>query len=225
MLTTLYWTISKSLLKDKLTENSMNPMDILNLLFQYSLLHLYAPIIDKVGFSHPLTFAIITIHNTFSLTYLLFAVAVAYPVFHRKTWLIPAAVTTMWLLISITVVAALNLSTITAIAALLPHGWLEFTAIVYWTKAIRKATQISNLPEQTTTPTFKDYIKALMKPKKFMALAKKDAVVSFKITKLSFKTLSKRLRKAYVTMLILITIAALIETFITPNIMFLINNL
>jgi len=203
----------------------MNPMDILNLLFQYSLLHLYAPIIDKVGFSHPLTFAIITAHNTFSLTYLFFTVVVAYPVFHKRTWLIPATVTTMWLIISITAIITLNMTPITAVAAVLPHGWLEFTAIIYWTKAIRKATQNSSLPEPTITPTFKDYLKALMTPKRFIKLAKKDTSASFKTTKLSFNTLSKPLKKAYITTLILITTAALIETFITPNIMFLVNNL
>lgn len=203
----------------------MNPMDILNLLFQYSLLHLYAPIIDKVGFSHPLTFAIITAHNTFSLTYLFLTVVIAYPVFHKRTWLIPAVITTMWLMISMAAIITLNIPTMTAIAAVLPHGWLEFTAIAYWTKAIRKATQNGNLPTQIDPITLKDYLKALMTPKTFITLAKKDASASFKTTKFSFNTLSKALKKAYITTLILITTAALIETFVTPNIMFLINNL
>ena len=203
----------------------MNPMDILNLFFKYSLLHLYTPIINTVGFSHPLTFTIITAHNTFSLTYLLLAVAIAYPVFHKKSWLIPAAVTTVWIMISINIITTLNIPTTTAIATVLPHGWLEFTAIAYWTNAIRKATQNNNPPKTIDTPTFRDYLKVLMNPKQFVALAKTDLQVSFKTTKLSFKTLCENLKKAYIITLILIATAALIETYITPNIMLLGSNL
>jgi len=203
----------------------MNPIDLLNILFQYSLLSLYVPIINNVGFSHPLTFTIITAHNTFSLTYLLFTVAVAYPIFQEKTWLIPVAVATVWTMISVNLIITLNISTITAIAAVLPHGWLEFTAIAYWTNAIRKAIKSKNLPKLQSLPTFKDYLSALTKPKQFTTLAKTDLQVSFKTTKLSFKSLCKRLKKAYIITLILIATAALIETYITPNIMFLVNNL
>lgn len=203
----------------------MTPADILNLLFQYSLLHLYTPIINNVGFSHPLTFTIITVHNTFSLTYLLFTVAVAYPILQRKTWLIPAAITTVWIMISINVITTLNIPITTAIATILPHGWLEFAAIAYWTNAIRKATQYNNLPKPINIPTLKDYLKALTKPKRFITLTKTDMQVSFKLTKLSFKTLCKQLKNAYIITLILIAAAALIETYVTPNIMFLFLNL
>ena len=195
------------------------------MLFQYSLLNLYVPIINTVGFSHPLTFAIIAFHNTFSLTYLLFTVAVAYPILHEKTWLIPAAVATVWTMISINIITTLSISATTAIAAVLPHGWLEFTAIIYWTSAMRKATKNNNLPKPIGTPTFKDYFKALTKPKRFITLAKTDMQVSFKATKLAFKTLCKSLKKAYIITLILIAVAALIETYITPSIMFIINSL
>ncbi len=197
----------------------MNPMDILNLFFQYSLLHLYMPIVDKVGFSNPLTFTIIVLHNTFSLTYLLFVVAVAYPALHEKTWLIPAIVTAVWAMISINMIMTLNIPVTIAAAVILPHGWLEFTAIAYWTNAIRKATQNNILPEQLKAPTFKDYFKALMQPKSFIMLAKTDVQVSFKMTKFSLKTLSKDLKKAYLITLILTAIAALIETYITPHIL------
>ena len=203
----------------------MNPMDILSLLSQYSLLHLYAPLIDSVGFSHPLTLTIIIAHNTFSLTYLLFAVAIAYPAFHKKTWLIPAAVTTFWMMTSISIVATLNIPTTTAIAAVLPHGWLEFAALAYWANAIRKVSQNIDLPKLINTPTLKDYLKAVTKPNEFIAIAKKDMQISFEAAKLSFKTLCKNLKKAYLTTLILIALAALIETYITPSIMFLINSL
>jgi hypothetical protein len=203
----------------------MNPMDILNLFFKYSLLHLYTPIINTVGFSHPLTFTIITAHNTFSLTYLLLAVAVAYPTFHKKSWLIPVAVTTAWITISINIITTLNIPATTAIVTILPHGWLEFTAIVYWTNAIRETAQNNNPPKTIDTPTFGDYLKVLTKPKQLVTLAKTDVQVSFTTTKLSFKILCKSLKKAYITTLILIATAALIETYLTPNIMFLISNL
>jgi len=203
----------------------MNPIDILSILFQYSLLHLYMPIVKSVGFSHPLTFTVITAHNTFSLTYLLFTVAVAYPALRKKAWLIPAAVTIMWAIICINLMVTLNIPTTTAIAAVLPHGWLEFTAIAYWTNAMRKATQNNNMPKPINAPTFKEYLKALTRPKRLMTLVKTDVKVSFRATKLSLRTLCRNLKKAYVTTLILIAMAALIETYLTPQIMFLIKNL
>jgi len=186
---------------------------------------LYAPIIDNVGFSHPLTFAIITLHNTFSFSYLLFAVAIAYPAFHEKTWLIPAAITAVWVMISISIIVTLDTSVTTVIALILPHGWLEFAAIAYWTNSLRKATQNNDLFEPINTPSLKDYLRALVKPRKFITLAKTDIQILFKTTKLSFKTLSKNLKKAYLKMLLLIVIAALIETYITPIVFSLIKSL
>jgi len=200
-------------------------MDLLNILFQYSLLHLYAPIINSVGFSHPFTFIIITAHNTFSLTYLLLIVVVAYPVLHEKTWLLPAAVTSVWMMISINVIITLNIPAATAMATILPHGWLEFTAIIYWTNALRKAAKNNDLPKTFNTPSFKDYLKALPNPKTLITLAKTDIQVTLKTTKILFKTLFRNLKKAYLKMLILIATAALLETYVTPYIMFLVENL
>ncbi len=203
----------------------MNPTDILNTLFQYSLLHLYAPIISQVGFSHPLTFIIITVHNTFSLTYLLLAASIAYPMMHGKTWLIPASVAVVWMIISVNVIATLDIPTTTAVAAVFPHGWLEFTAIAYWTNALRKASQGNIPPALINSPTLKDYFNALAKPKKFAALVKTDVQTSFKATKTSLKILSRNLKRAYLTTLILIAAAALVETYVTPYMMLLTNNL
>jgi len=201
----------------------MNPMDILNLLFQHSLLHLYTPIVNAVGFSHPLTFTIIAAHNTLSLTYLLLIAAVAYPAFRQKTWLIPAAVTVVWTMISISVITTLHIPTITAVAAVLPHGWLEFAAIGYWANAIRKATQASNMPTSDTPPTIREYLGALANPKKLAALVKTDVKISFKAAKLSLKTLCGNLKRPYLTTLLLIVAAALIETYITPIMILLVQ--
>jgi len=201
----------------------MNPMDILNLLFQYSLLHLYTPIVNTVGFSHPLTFTIIAAHNTLSLTYLLLIAAVAYPAFRQKTWLIPAAVTVVWTMISISVITTLHIPTTTAFAAVLPHGWLEFAAIGYWTNAIRKATQASNMPTSDTPPTTREYLGALANPKKHAALVKTDVKISFKAAKLSLRTLCGNLKRPYLTTLLLIVAAALIETYITPIMILLVQ--
>jgi len=183
------------------------------------------PIINTVGFSHPLTFTIIAAHNTFSLTYLLLAVAVAYPAFHKKSWLIPVAVTTVWMTINVNIISILNIPATISIVTIFPHGWLEFTAIVYWTNAICKATQNNNPPKTIGTPTFRDYLKVLTKPKQFVILVKTDVHFSFKTTKLSFKTLCRNLKKTYIITLILIATAALIETYITPNVMLLVSNL
>ncbi len=203
----------------------MTLTDVLNTLFQYSLFHLYTPAIKSVGFSHPVTFAILTAHNTFSLTYLLFTSAMAYPALKKKTWLIPASITLMWIMISINIIAALNISTATVIAATLPHGWLEFAAIIYWVSAIRKATKSIDLPTLQSIPTFRDYLKSLSKPKELASLVQTDVRITCKMTKSSIKALSKSLRRAYFKTLILITAAALIETYITPSIMFLVSSL
>lgn len=223
-ITTRYWTISKSPIK-YIMPKPMNPFDILSLLFQYSLLNLYTPVINSVGFSHPLTFTIIAAHNTLSLTYLLLTVSIAYAILDKKSWLIPAIVATVWTMISINLIITLNIPINTAIAAILPHGLIEFTAIAYWTNAIRKATQGINLPKPANAPTFKDYFKAFKSPRKFATLVKTDIGVSFKTTKLSFLTLCKSLKKAYLVTLVLIAAAALIETYITPYVMLLVGNL
>lgn len=201
----------------------MDPLDILNMLFQYSLLHLYSPIITAVGFSHPLTFTIITVHNTFSVTYLLFASAIAYPALHEKTWLIPAGVTTVWIALSVSVITTLKIPATTAMAAVLPHGWLEFAAIAYWANAIRKATRDCELPKPVNVPTFRDYLGALTKPKSFVILAKTDFKASFGAAKASLRVLCRRLKKAYITTFVLIASAALVETYVTPFIVLLIG--
>lgn len=201
----------------------MNPLDILNLLFQYSLLHLYTPIVDKVGFSHPLTLTIITAHNTFSLSYLLLITAVAFPAFRQKTWLIPVVITMVWTMISISVIATLHMPATTAVAAILPHGWLEFTAIAYWTNAIRKATKSDDMPIPEAPPTLKEYLGALASPKELAALLKMDMTTSFKAAKLSLKSLCGNLKKPYLRTLILIIAASFVETYVTPAIMLLVQ--
>lgn len=199
----------------------MNPTGLLKLLFQYNLLHLYTPIINTVGFSTPLTFIIITANNSISLICLLLTVTVAFPVLHKKAWLLSVAVATVWIMIGINIITTLNITLTTSIAAVLPHGWLEFTAIAYWINALRKTTQSHNLPKPINIPTFKDYLKALTKPKRLNTLVKTDLQVTFRTTKLSFKTLCKHLKKKFVITLILIAAAALIETYLTPKIMLL----
>lgn len=225
MLTIWYWTTAKSSCSDKLSWSSMNLTEIVAPFLRFSLFQLYAPVISIVGFSHPITFAIITGHNMFSLSYLLVAVALAYPVLHNKVWVLPAGVAVMWFILSVLIVASLNFSAVTAVAAVLPHGWLEFFAIAYWTVSIRKAVRSGNLPKPVETPTFRDYAGAITKPGRFIAIAKTDLHMSFKSFKLSFKILSRSLKRNYLVTLILIAAAALLETFITPQIMFFVNSL
>lgn len=200
-------------------------MEIMTPFLRFSLFQLYAPVISVVGFSHPITFAIITGHNMFSLTYLLVAVAMAYPVLHNKVWVLPAGVAIMWFIMSVLIVASLNFSVVTAVVAVLPHGWLEFFAIGYWTISIRKAVRSGNLPKVVETPTLRDYIGAITKPGRFIAIAKTDLHISFRAFKLSFKILCRNLRRSYLVALILVATAAFVETFITPQIMFLVNSL
>ena len=197
-------------------------MDLLSLLFQHNLLHLYTPIVDTVGFSHPLTFAIVAAHNTLSLTYLLLVAAVAYPAFRQRTWLLPATVTVVWTLISVSVITTMRIPATTAVAAILPHGWLEFAAIGYWANAIRRATKISTMPALSTPPTVKEYRAALTSPKKLAPLVKMDIRASFKAVKLSFTALFNNLKKPYQITLVLVVAAAFLETYVTPAIILLV---
>ena len=202
----------------------MNPIDLLNSLIQFNLFQLYIPIIANVGFSHPLTFTIIAAHNTLSLTYLLFLAAVAYPLLREKTWLLPVAVTAVWAMSSAHIAATLPFSTATAVVMILPHGWLEFSGMAYWINAMRKASKEDNLGE-INGPAFKDYVESWSNPRRLARLVKADVKVSCKTTRLSLKMLWNNLRKPYAFTITLITTAALIETFITPWLMLLVNNL
>ncbi len=203
----------------------LSPFDILNQLFQYSLVRSYAPIVGRLGFSHPLTFAVITAHNTFSLTYLLLTAAFAYAILRRKTWLLPFAIVIVWTLVSVSVVAELNIPTITAVAAVLPHGWLEFAALAYWINAIRKATQSHSVPVPASPPTLRDYFRALRSSAGFLEVLKTDFKVSFSNTKHMITALFRTVRRAYATTLVLIALAAFLETYLTPSIMLLIDKL
>ena len=203
----------------------MNLMEIINPILQFSLFQLYMPVINIVGFSHPVTFAIIAAHNMFSLTYLLVAVAVAYPVLHKKVWVLPAGVGIMWFAMSVLLVASLNLSAVTAVTTVLPHGWLEFFAIAYWTNSIRRTIRSRDLSEPMEAPTLKDYIRTVTKPRRFITMAKTDIHVSCKAFKLSLKILCRNLKRDYLVTLILIVTAALLETFVTPQIMFFVRTL
>ncbi len=196
----------------------MNPFEILNFLFKYSLLHLYTPIVNNVGFMHPLTFTIITLHNILSLTYLLFIAAVAYPAFRRNTWLVPAAITAVWTMMSLSVIAGLNMPIATAVAAVLPHGWLEFTALAYWINALRQATRDDRIPMQDTLPTLREYCRALTSPRRLVATVRKDAKTSFGAAKHSLIALYGSLKRPYLKMVVLIAAAGFVETYVTPTI-------
>lgn len=202
----------------------MDPMDLLNSLIQFNLFQLYIPIVASVGFSHPLTFTIIAAHNVLSMTYLLFLAAVAYPLLREKTWLLPVAVTLVWAMSSVHVAATLPFSTEAAITMTLPHGWLEFLGMAYWINAMRKASREDNLGE-INSPTFKDYSQSWTNPRRIAMLVRTDVKVSYKTTRLSLKMLWSNLRKPYAITIALIAVAALIETFITPRVMFLFNAL
>ena len=202
----------------------MDPMNLLNSLIQFNLFQLYIPIVASVGFSHPLTFTIIAAHNILCLTYLLFLAAVAYPLLREKTWLLPVAVTSVWAMSSVHVAATLPFSAEAAITMTLPHGWLEFLGMAYWINAMRKASREDSLGE-INSPTFKDYTESWTNPRRLAMLVKTDVKASYKTTRLSLKMLWKSLRKPYAFTIILIAMAALIETFITPWVMFFFNAL
>ncbi|UCG37101.1 MAG: stage II sporulation protein M [Candidatus Bathyarchaeota archaeon] len=200
----------------------MNIADFLALLFQFSLFKAYAPIINAVGFSHPATFAIILAHNTFCLVYLFIAAAVAWPVFKKKTWCLPLLVAITWVAISGTVLATSNLSPTVAVAAILPHGWLEFLAIFYWTRAIRRAVETAEAPRSTGAPGFSDYAKVFSKPGMFLSLARSDVSISLKMMQHSLTALRQNLKKPFLQAFGLLAVAALIEAFVTPYIVILV---
>lgn len=202
----------------------MNPMDLLNSIMQFNLFQLYIPIIANVGFSHPLTFTIIAAHNILSLTYLLFLVGVAYPILREKTWVLPLAVTAVWGVSSAHIAATLPYSAATAVIMILPHGWLEFLGMAYWINAMRKASVEDKLGE-VDGPAFRDYVESWKNLRRLAGLMRVDLKISYKTTRISLRMLWENLRKPYAFTIVLITAAAFIETFITPWIMLLVNNL
>jgi hypothetical protein len=200
-------------------------LSILNQLFQYSLVRSYTPIVGRLGFSHPLTFVLITAHNTFSLTYLLLTATVAHATLRRKTWLLLVAIMIVWTLVGVGVVATLEVSTATAVAAILPHGWLEYTALIYWINAIRRVTKRDDAPVPASTPALGDYFRAMKSPVESLKVLKADLAATFTNTKRAATVFFRDLRKAYAITLMLIAVAALLETYLTPYIMLFIDKL
>lgn len=200
-------------------------MDIVNPFLRFSLLQLYVPIINVVGFSHPITFAIITIHNMFSLTYLLVAVTVSHQVLDENVWILPVGIVSFWLVINVLIVISLNLPVMIALASVLPHGWLEFLAIGYWVRCLCKTVREESLSKPLDAPTFRDYLYAVTEPKKFVTMAWNDMQGAFKSFRISLKTLCRNLKRDYIVTMMLICLAAFIETFITPHVMVFITNL
>jgi hypothetical protein len=203
----------------------MNLVDVINPFLRFSLLQLYTPIINVVGFSHPVTFVIIATHNMFSLTYLLVAVTVSYQVLDKRVWILPVGVVSFWFVINTLIVSSLNLPITVALATVLPHGWLEFLAIGYWVRCMCKAVKYETLSKPLESPTFKDYLQAIRMPRMLFGIAWKDIQGSFNSFRVSFKILCRSLKRNYVITIMLICVAALIETFITPQVMIFITNL
>jgi hypothetical protein len=161
----------------------------------------------------------------FSLTYLLGATALAYPILEKRVWILPVGIVFIWLIINSFIVASLNLPVTVAIATVLPHGWLEFFAIGYWVHQMCKAVQHESLSKPINPPTFTDYLHVITNFEKLLVLVRRDIYESFKSFKCTMKTLSRALKRDYAVTIMLICAAALMETFITPQIMVFIANL
>jgi hypothetical protein len=194
---------------------------LLNLWFSNSLVQLLAPTIQRIGFQNPLTLIVITTYNTLSITTLFMLTVIAYPILNKKTWTLPLTIAATWTLI--TILFILNYQQkhglITATATILPHAWLEFTAIYLWITKLKKACIQNQPPQINNTPTLKTWLKTLKNPKRTLQLLKTDAEKTWKTTKISFKTLwNPTLKKDYTFIIMLIFISATLETYLTPTI-------
>lgn len=198
----------------------MDPSWFLGFWLAQPFLQLLAPVIESVGFQNPLTLLLIAGYNSFSMTTLLMLTVIAYPVLRKKTWLLPFAVASVWLGVCglFFLVFQQRYGLELASASMLPHAWLEFSAVFLWVARLRKACTLCQ-PIKWSAPDGKTWLQSLKKPEFFVSLLVADVRNTWKMTRSSFKCLATRqLWREFAVVLVLIFFAAVLETYLTPSI-------
>jgi len=196
----------------------MDLLGFLNWLFSHSLYQLWLPIVRSFGFQTPLTLLIIVVHNVFAVAYLALLSALAYPIFGRRAWMLSCFVVFLWIFTGTLYLSFGMLSNVLfVLTGVLPHGWLEFTAIFYWVYSIRCACKGFHLESEASMSTFSDYASSFRSPRVFVSLIGYDLRSVWGTTELFFRELSRcGMERKFLKVLLLLVISAFIEVYVTP---------
>lgn len=188
----------------------------------FSIFRLWYPIIEATGFSSPATLILIGFHNMFSVSYLLLLTALGYQAWNKKGWVLSLAITLAWTLLGLLVMGAYAQfhGLIASFAALFTHGWLELLAIFYWVYSLRKACLGCHFVCNYEWASWKDLLASLNSPRRLFSMVARDTKHVWSSTNRAVRGLwSQNLKGKLILVFFLIFIAALIETYITPNLL------
>lgn len=197
----------------------MNIFDVLLGLLSLSFYRLWYPIVSAYGFSSPVTWAIISTHNTLSMNYLLLATAVGCLAWRRRGWILPFVIALLWTAIGLLFFGAYSpkYGVAASFAAIFTHGWLELSALFYWISSLRKACLNCRFSPKDDWTSWKTLLKSLGKPKKFFSFFGRDVKKVWNETGNIAKGLWRQnLKQSLATALFMIFVSAAIETYITP---------
>ena len=197
----------------------MNLLDILFGWLFFSLYRLWSPIIATVGFGTPLTLVVIVSHNTIAVSYLLLLTAIGCLVWRRKGWVLALATTLAWLLIGLLFMGVYSqlYGLAYSVAATLTHGWLEFSAIFYWTYRLQRACGNCRLSFKDEWSSWMDWFRAAKNPLRLLDLIFGDAKIAWNQTNLIARELWRQnLKRDLMLVVFLIFVSATVEIYITP---------
>jgi len=197
----------------------MDLLGFLNWLFSHSLYQLWLPIIQNFGFQTPITLAIILAHNIFAISYLALLAALAYSLLGKKAWMLSFAVALTWILMGFVYLSSGKMCNIPSVlSAVLPHGWLEFTAIFYWVYSLRNICVHMNF-ESGSAAALSDYASSFGNPRLFVSLIGYDLKSLWCSAGFFFRELLHRENeRKFLKVILLLLISALIEVYLTPMI-------
>jgi len=185
----------------------------------YSFYRIGYSIVSVVGFSSPVTFAFITAYNTLSISYLLLLAVLGYLLWHRKGWILPFSIFLSWASVGLLFFGACwqRYGLITAFVSIFTHGGLELYAVFYWVQSLRKACLDCHIKFENDWATGRQWLGSILAPTKFFKMVGKDVK---KTWNRSVEVLSafgrQKIKRAFVLVLLIISVSAFIETYITP---------
>jgi len=197
----------------------MSIFDVLLGLLSLSFYRLWYPVISAYGFSSPVTLAIIVTHNTFSMSYLLFATAVGCLAWRRRGWMLPFAIALFWTAVGLVFFGAYSpkYGVAASFAAIFTHGWLELSAMFYWIRSLRRASLKCRLSQDNEWASWKVLLKSLRAPKRFFVIFGGDVKRAWNQTGIIAKGLWRQnLKQSLTIVLFMILVSAIIETYVTP---------
>ena len=197
----------------------MSILDVLLGLLSLSFYRLWYPLVSAYGFSSPFTFFVIAANNTLSMNYLLLATAVGCLAWRRRGWILPFAIALVWTSIGFLFFGACSpkYGVAASFASIFTHGWLELSALFYWIHCLRRASLNCGLGPETEWTSWKTLLKSLRTPKRFFSVYCGDVKKAWKQTGNIVRELwHQNLRQSLTTVLFMIFVSALIETYITP---------